>query len=214
MNQKYTQEMLREIEISELSDFSHELEKVWRRSRLKFTDKELVSLFPEAKQIISQKIEEWKEVLKLKRETVRCSLKEIYKLNVDDLSKWFGEYMVEVFLFNEVKGIYKHIGRLQRQLMQINGEQGVRIEFWDNQLEKARGKPIADIAEQNLLVRNIGNRFSAKCPFHEDKTPSFYIYPETNTYHCFGCQAHGDVINLTMHLYGLSFKEAVQMLNQ
>jgi hypothetical protein len=214
MNHKYTKEMLKEMQISDLSDFSYELEKAWRRSRLKFTDKELISLFPEARVVIPKKIEEWKEVLNMRIEVIKSFLKDIYRLETDDFSKWFGERIIEAMYFPDIKEINGHIGRLQRQLMLDNAEQGGRIAFWSEQVERARGRPIVEIANQSILLKMNGDKYSAQCPFHEDKTPSFYLYPETNTYHCFGCQAHGDVINLTMQLYGLSFKEAIRMLNQ
>jgi hypothetical protein len=206
--------MKREMQISDLADFSYELEKTWKRSRLKFTDKELMSIFPEAKDVIPKKIEEWKEVLNMRIDVIKSFLKEIYRLETDDLSKWFGERIIEVLYFPDIKEINGHIGRLQRQLMLDSAEQGGRIAFWDEQVGRARGRPIVDVASQSLLLKINGNKYSAKCPFHEEKTPSFYLYPETNTYHCFGCQAHGDVINLIMHLYGLSFKEAIRMLGE
>lgn len=52
-----------------------------------------------------------------------------------------------------------------------------------------------------------------KCFFHEDSEPSLAIYPETNTYHCFGCGAHGDAINFIMEYKGMTFKECLQYLN-
>lgn len=50
------------------------------------------------------------------------------------------------------------------------------------------------------------------CPFHNDRTPSFFIYP-SNTYYCFGCSAHGDPITFVMEYLGMSFVEAVKYLN-
>ncbi|MCX6762583.1 MAG: CHC2 zinc finger domain-containing protein [Candidatus Moranbacteria bacterium] len=61
-------------------------------------------------------------------------------------------------------------------------------------------------------MRHSGRNFISLCPFHNEKHASFYIYPETNTFHCFGCQENGDVIKLTMHLHGTDFQGAVQML--
>ena len=50
------------------------------------------------------------------------------------------------------------------------------------------------------------------CPFHNDKTPSFFVYP-SNTYHCFGCGVHGDPITFVMEYLNMVFVEAVKYLN-
>lgn len=50
------------------------------------------------------------------------------------------------------------------------------------------------------------------CPFHAERTPSMHVYPN-DTFYCFGCGAHGDVIDFVMRLYGLSFKDAVEKLS-
>ena len=49
-----------------------------------------------------------------------------------------------------------------------------------------------------------------RCPFHEERTPSFYVWPDH--YHCFGCGVHGDAIDWLMHAHRLSFHEAVAKL--
>lgn len=54
----------------------------------------------------------------------------------------------------------------------------------------------------------------AKCPLHEDRSPSFVIYPETNSCWCFGCQKGGDSIAIVRLLNNLSFIEAVEYLNR
>jgi len=68
------------------------------------------------------------------------------------------------------------------------------------------------LARSKLELMQSGGNFISLCPFHNEKTPSFYIYPESNKFYCFGCQAKGDVITLTMALHGIEFKEAVGML--
>lgn len=57
-----------------------------------------------------------------------------------------------------------------------------------------------------------GKRLMGNCPFHEDHSPSLVVYPD-NTFHCFGCQAHGDSIDFEMKLNELSFVEAVKRLS-
>ena len=63
-----------------------------------------------------------------------------------------------------------------------------------------------------MEVKRSGSNAVAKCPFHQDSSPSLYIYH--NNYHCFACRAHGTVIDYEMHRTGFSFREAVESLSQ
>ena len=53
-----------------------------------------------------------------------------------------------------------------------------------------------------------------RCPFHNDKTPSLKIYPNSNSYYCFGCGVGGDVISFIMHLFRLDFTGAIIRLDE
>jgi hypothetical protein len=53
-------------------------------------------------------------------------------------------------------------------------------------------------------------KFKGLCPFHAEKTPSFYVFDQN--FHCFGCGEHGDVIDYVQRLYGYSFKDALKHL--
>ena len=53
-----------------------------------------------------------------------------------------------------------------------------------------------------------------KCPFHSEKSASFKAYPGQRGYHCFGCGAHGSVIDFVMLYFGLSFKDALAKINE
>lgn len=60
----------------------------------------------------------------------------------------------------------------------------------------------------------IGRNGFCRCPFHKgDNTPSMKIYPQDNTFHCFGCGAHGDVITFVMKIDGIGFREACKKLS-
>src|SRR5580658_1744328 len=80
-------------------------------------------------------------------------------------------------------------------------------------LEEIRNRlPVSEIIGKRLRLTRAGREFKACCPFHNEKTPSFYINDDKQFYHCFGCGAHGDVIGFTMRHDGLSFPEAVENL--
>src|SRR5215469_160089 len=61
------------------------------------------------------------------------------------------------------------------------------------------------------LVRR-GREFAGLCPFHHERTPSFYVVEDKNFFHCFGCGAHGDAIGFVMRADNLDFLEAVERL--
>lgn len=80
----------------------------------------------------------------------------------------------------------------------------------DYKIEDARQRPIVELLDGR--VRHVGNRSTASCPFHTDKTPSFVVYDD-NSYHCFGCSKHGNnAIDFVMQRDGLTFREAVLSL--
>lgn len=74
--------------------------------------------------------------------------------------------------------------------------------------------PISDTASRyGLAVTRKGHEFVALCPFHNENTPSFTLNDEKRMFHCFGCGANGDVIDLVAHLRGLAFQEAAAELD-
>jgi hypothetical protein len=80
---------------------------------------------------------------------------------------------------------------------------------WEAAKTRARQYPIADLITGKM--RKSAGRFMGACPFHEDSTPSFVIYPN-NTFHCFGCGANGDSIDFVMKRDNIDFKSAVKVL--
>lgn len=71
---------------------------------------------------------------------------------------------------------------------------------------------LSEIAGDYFPVKKRGGRFSALCPFHRERTPSFFINDEKNTYHCFGCGAGGSVFRFVMEMEKISFPEAVRRM--
>ncbi len=78
-------------------------------------------------------------------------------------------------------------------------------------LDELRARtPIAAVVGRRTRLARSGRNWKACCPFHGEKTPSFYVYDDH--FHCFGCGAHGDVISFAMQSGGQSFLETVQAL--
>lgn len=61
-------------------------------------------------------------------------------------------------------------------------------------------------------LQRAGRNFKARCPFHQERTPSFIVTPERQTFHCFGCGSGGDVFAFVMKMESLSFTEAAEKL--
>jgi DNA primase len=71
---------------------------------------------------------------------------------------------------------------------------------------------LLDVVEATRSTTRSGRNFKCLCPFHQETTPSFYIYTDSNSYYCFGCQASGNTISYIMNIEGLSFPEAIERL--
>jgi len=75
--------------------------------------------------------------------------------------------------------------------------------------------PIADvIAAHGVELRATGRRYMGRCPFHADDRPSFVVYSDTQSFHCFGCGASGDVIDFVRRTRDLDFRAAVDFLGE
>ncbi len=71
---------------------------------------------------------------------------------------------------------------------------------------------IVEVVSSYIKVEKAGVNFKARCPFHNEKTPSFFISPERGSYYCFGCSAKGDIFTFVEEFEGLDFKGALKML--
>jgi DNA primase len=71
---------------------------------------------------------------------------------------------------------------------------------------------LVDLVDARVPLRRVGSNFTARCPFHDEKTPSFTVSRDKQFYHCFGCGAHGNAIDFLMGYDHLNFVEAVESL--
>ncbi len=71
---------------------------------------------------------------------------------------------------------------------------------------------IVALIGDNVALKRVGASFRGLCPFHGEKTPSFYVHPARQMFHCFGCQVSGDVYSFIMKLEGRPFPDAVRLL--
>lgn len=73
---------------------------------------------------------------------------------------------------------------------------------------------IEEIVYRYVPLRRSGRALLGRCPFHDDRNPSFVVYPHTQSFYCFGCQAHGDVLSFLMRIENLTFPETLRVLRE
>ncbi len=71
---------------------------------------------------------------------------------------------------------------------------------------------IVDVVSAYVTLNQAGNTYKGKCPFHNEKTPSFFVSPERGTYYCFGCGAKGDIFSFVQQFEGLDFMGSLKLL--
>lgn len=81
--------------------------------------------------------------------------------------------------------------------------------FIDNMLDRL---DIVEVVDSRVKLRKTGKNYSACCPFHDEKTPSFTVSPEKQFFYCFGCGASGNALGFIMDYERLSYPEAIEQL--
>lgn len=87
------------------------------------------------------------------------------------------------------------------------------LRFTDDFIDRLRdSNDIESVIAGYVDLRRRGKTLTGLCPFHNEKTPSFTVYPETSSYYCFGCGAGGDVVTFIRNIENLDYIEAVKFL--
>jgi len=71
---------------------------------------------------------------------------------------------------------------------------------------------IVDVVSSYVQLEKSGRQLKGRCPFHNEKTPSFYVSPERNSFHCFGCNVSGDIFSFVEKIEGVAFVDALKLL--
>ena len=80
--------------------------------------------------------------------------------------------------------------------------------------ELTRRTDIVELVGGYVQLKRKGRLYGGLCPFHSEKTPSFYVYPDTQSFYCFGCGAGGDAVTFTKKINSIDYVEAVKLLAQ
>jgi len=186
------------------------LEREWKMSQTKISDAEWLKIVPEAKSVISEKISEWQERRKFLTKIIAEKLLENRSLE-SDLVKAIARESVKRNEGTELLHSIKHINRLRR----LQPHDGKPLSYiTPEEIERAKSVPLESIIEQDRTLRRAGRNFVCQCPIpsHNEKSPSFTIFTDTNRFWCFGCSKGGNVIDYVMSISNLNFQEAVRKL--
>ena len=83
----------------------------------------------------------------------------------------------------------------------------------DSSVEAVKaGADFVAVVEERTALRKVGSRMTGRCPFHDERTPSFSVNPVEKFYYCFGCGAKGDMITFVRETQGLDFVGAIEWL--
>lgn len=113
----------------------------------------------------------------------------------------------------------RRMRRLHERIARVPCLGSVRKErprfFTQGELDDLRlAVPIERLAAQAVELKPArrGTELKGRCPFHQEKTPSFFVVPDKGFYHCFGCGAHGEVISFVMRTHSMDYVRAVRYL--
>lgn len=173
----------------------------WLATQWKPNYQELLEIFPNAKSIIKQIIKADKEKISELREAQRNFWN---RRGRDYKERWWWECWDEVFYQQEIERLLKRIKKYGFLIEPGSARAG------GDQKEAAKKIPV-ELLYGNQL-RKSGGKLIGLCPLHSEKTPSFVIYSETNSFYCFSEAIGGDSITFIMKRDNLSFNEAIKKI--
>ncbi|MCK5475441.1 MAG: hypothetical protein KAI71_02575 [Candidatus Pacebacteria bacterium] len=159
-------------------EYNYEVEKQWRMSLSRYNNKELLNIFPEAKEVIRNKIIEHETLQASLTKEIKRHLTIIKNIDGDEFSKWFCREWVKANKVQKLLEIEKQTKKLKGILMFASNK---TPKGWvtEDQIQQAIAVPIETLINQPL--RRTSKSLVCLCPLHDEKTPSFHIYLETNS---------------------------------
>lgn len=183
-----------------------ELEREWKRNLINTT---LDIGILKGTGIVEPKIREFDEEIAKSKDHIETLIRQISKLTSDE--QILCNSILKNTLIKDLVELESQRARFLRHKRLLSAQNSKKNSHLD--VESAASHQILSIAERDTLLRRSGKTFTGRCPLHDDRSPSFYIYPETNSFYCFGCNQGGNTIDYVMQKDGLDFKRAVQFIN-
>jgi hypothetical protein len=128
----------------------------------------------------------------------------------DEAYRYFWTLWLALKEGEELQALDAKLARHHSMLSAVTGKPVPAGRLTDSAIGAARDYPIQDLFDVNF--RRSGSRLVGLCPFHAEKSPSFYVFLSQNKAHCFGCQKSVDSISAYMELNSCDFKAAVLAL--
>ncbi|HET9173877.1 MAG TPA: CHC2 zinc finger domain-containing protein [Candidatus Saccharimonadales bacterium] len=172
----------------------------------KLTGVELISIFPEAKQIVpalTRELDSKRQALVL---YIGKELAAIKAQSKDEVYRYFWRLWLMLNEGEELQETERKLGRLNQLQRVIDGKPVPKGQLPDNLIEAARNVPITEVVGEPVR-RNL-----CICPLHDDHAPSLRIYADQNRAWCYGCNQGGNSIDLYMAVNDCDFKTAVRQL--
>ena len=174
---------------------------------IKLRGAELIGFFPEAKHIVPALINELNAKRKALVIYISNQLAAIKAESKDKTYHYFWRLWLMLNEGEELQELDNKLARLSRLQNIIIGKPTPKGALPEGAIEAAHEYPIQDLFDSNF--KRSGNNLVGLCPFHNERTPSFYIFVKQNRAHCFGCNKSLDVIDAYMELNECGFKTAV-----
>ena len=175
----------------------------------KLTPYEIIESFPEeCKTILPKELKRLRSILKIYFDIIE----EVKENEVDDFKRWYYCELVKYSMPKNEYELYEKLFKIRKiyiERLKIKKSGLPEPEKLD--IDRAKNIPIESLYSFDK-IKNGRKYITVSCPFHEDKSPSMYIYKESNRYHCFSCGENGDSIDFIMKMYNKNFIESVKYL--
>lgn len=178
----------------------------------RLSDEELIKIFPKSPEIVARNVPIYKKRRKKLIKNIKGRLIKTHQIK-EKFAKWFFREWLKATKGQKLLRIDKLIARYERFLAVASGEYR-QPKGWVEQgdIDRALEVPLPEIAGQHIQkLKKSGKSWVGLCPFHNEKHPSFTIFPD-NHYKCFGCQEYGNAIDFVKKTHGLGFVETIKFL--
>lgn len=171
---------------------------------------EWLEVFPEARSYIEDRLVYYRAFRGWLEKQKDEILDLLVMRNLGEEEEAFFLFLIKVYVGIPLVWVNKEIRRLERYLPEKRKNK-TSNKFIDVDEIKKR-VDIVEVVSDYVNLKRVGKAYRGRCPFHDDKNPSFAVYPDG--YKCFGCGASGDVIDFIMQIRGCDFREALEILQE